>query len=273
MSLSAIFSSQPAIGAIGGALNSIMDARAAKSMDRQAVAQTQQEADFNAAIRERQSQLLSQELARQQIYSRGAGDAFADSLGQFQGSFQGKVDDSSSQIANIYRQFLAQKSQQQMMAEALAPLATGPTADREANERQKASQEVDDEAGRMANVQGFGDAMSGAGRVMQDNEQLAALLRNFSGGSARAGQAEIDSQAGQFTRGQIVPPAQSMLGDLFVGLSGLFGNRPAAAPDIPLQSGVRVPSAPNLDYMGGGQGIRLDRGGSGIVARSNLGIR
>jgi hypothetical protein len=34
-----------------------------------------------------------------------------------------------------------------------------------------------------------------------------------------------------------------------------------------------MPTAPNLDYMGGGQGVRLGGGNTGLVLKSNLGIR
>lgn len=275
MSLSAIFASPAAVGSIGGAINAIGDARAARSAGRQAVAQTQQQIAFEQAIRQRQAELLAQEQARQQIMARGAGDAFAGSLGEFQGSFEQKVGDASSQIADLYRQFLNQRTAQQQMIEAIAPMASGPSADREANERSRASQEVSDDAGRMADVQGFAQAMQNAGNVMQGNEQFAALLNNFARGSAGAGQAEIDAQAGKFFTRPISAQNNSLLGDLFVGLAGMYNsyqaNRPAPAPD---PTGLKMPTAPNLPEMGGGQGVRLlPATGTGLVMRSNLGIR
>jgi hypothetical protein len=63
MTVSAIFASQPAVGAIGGAINSYYDAQATKSAGRQAVAQTQQQIAFEEAIRQRQAELMAQELA------------------------------------------------------------------------------------------------------------------------------------------------------------------------------------------------------------------
>jgi hypothetical protein len=277
MSLSAIFASQPAVGAIGGAINSIMDAKGARSMGRQAVAQTREQIAFEEAIRQRQAELLAQEQARQQIYARGAGDAFGDSLGGFQG-FEQQVGDASSQIADLYRQFLNQKTAQQQMIQAIAPMVSGPAADREASERSKASEEVSGDAGRLAEVLGFAEAMQGAGRNMQGNEQLAAILNNFARGSANAGQAEIDSQAGRFQSRDIMRPAPSMLGDMFVGLAGLYGNRNpvdySLVPEGNGGQGLRPPVSPSLDYMGGGQGVRMGPSGStGLVMKSNLGIR
>jgi hypothetical protein len=153
-------------------------------------------------------------------------------------------------------------------------MVSGPAADREASERSKASEEVSGDAGRLAEVLGFAEAMQGAGRNMQGNEQLAAILNNFARGSAGAGQAEIDSQAGRFQSRDIMRPAPSMLGDMFVGLSGLYNQYASQPKTGPYTGGgLQTPAAANLDYMGGGQGVRLNAGSTGLVMKSNLGIR
>lgn len=273
MSLAAIFGSQAAVGGIGNALNAFEAASAVRSAGRQQLAQTREQIAFQEAIRQRQAELAAQERARQQIMARTGGDAFASSVGQFQGDFNQRVGDASSQIADFYREFLTRKTQQQQIAQAIAPAITGPAADRQAAAVSEASADVMGNAGRMANVQGFGEAMRQVADVMGENEQLAALVNNFARGSAGAGQAEIESQAGRFMTRDIKANPDGVLGDLFVGLSGLanqYMNRPKAPATDP--TGLKLPSAPNLDSMGGGQGVRLG-GGTGLVMRSNLGIR
>lgn len=264
MTVSAIFASQPAVGAIGGAINSVMDAKAVRSAGRQSVAQTQQQIAFEEAVRQRQMELMAQEQARQQIYARGAGDAFAGSVGAFQG-FEQQMGDASAQIADLYRQFLNQKTAQQQMIQAIAPMMAGPAADREASERSKASQDVSDEAGRMADVQGLAQVMQNAGTTMQGNEQFAALLNNFARGSAGAGQAEIDAQAGKFFTRPITANTDSALGDMFVGLAGLY-NQYASQPKTEPFTGQGL-------QAGGGMGLRAGTSGTGLVMKSNLGIR
>lgn len=282
MSLAAIFSSAPAIGAIGNAINAFDAASAARSAGRQQVAQTREQIAFQEAIRQRQAELAAQERARQQIMARVSGDAFGGSLGQFQGDFNQRIGGASSQIADFYREFLNRKTQQQQIAQAILPAATGPAADRQASAMSEASADVMGNADRMANVQGFGEAMRQVSEVMGGNEQLASLINNFARGSAGAGQAEIESQAGRFMTRDIQAQPNGMLGDLFVGLSTLAGQhlnqpKPMKPADYSLSTGtgspgVRLPSAPGLPEMGGGQGVRLG-GGTGLVSRSNLGIR
>jgi hypothetical protein len=248
-------------------------------------AERQRYIDFAEQQRLNQQQTAGQEIDRQQMYARAGGDAFADSLGQFN-NFDQRMGDASSQIADLYKQFLQRKTEQEQVAQALAPAASGPTADREAAARAQASQDVMGDAGRMANVQGFGEVMNRISETLGGNEQLASLLQNFARGSAGAGQAEIDSQVGNFigrnfqpgnfvsqdfARGpefvtrNIQPQNNSMLGDLFVGFSGLANsylqNRPPPSTvDYSLTGGA------------GGTGLRTG-GGTGLVTRSNLGIR
>ena len=275
MSLAAIFNSPAAVAAIGNAINSIADASAVRRMNAMNTDQLRQQIAFEEAIRQRQKELMAQEVARQQIYARGAGDAFSGSLQGFSG-FEQRVGDATAKIADIYRQFLNQRTAQQQMIEALAPLATGPAAEREQATRQQERDDAQAQAGRLAAVEGFGKAMGDAWLNMQRNEQLAALLNNFARGSAAAGQAEIDSQAGRFFRRQAVEPAPSRLGDLFVGLSDLYGQyQRKQPPDVADPIGLKLPTAPGLDYMHGAQGVRADRpsGSTGLVLRSNLGIR
>lgn len=275
MSLAAIFQSQPALGAIGNAINALEAASATRSAGRQQLAQTREQIAFQEAIRQRQAELAAQERARQQIMARSAGDAFGSSVGQFQGDFNQRIGGASSQIADFYREFLSRKTQQQQIAQAIAPAATGPAADRQASAMSEASADVMGNADRMANVQGFGEAMRQVSEVMGGNEQLASLINNFARGSAGAGQAEIESQAGRFMTRDIKPNPNGLFGDLFVGLGDLAGqymaSRPNSAPST--GQGLQLPRSPSLPEMGGGQGVRPGSSGTGLVLRSNLGIR
>lgn len=266
MSLAAIFSSAPAIGSIGNAINAIEMASATRSAGRQQIAQTREQIAFQEAIRQRQAEMAAQEVARQQIMARVAGDAFGSSLGQFQGDFNQRIGGASSQIADFYREFLNRKTQQEQMAASIMPQATGPTADRQASAMTEASADVAGDAGRMADVQGFGEAMRQVSETMGGNEQLAALINNFARGSAGAGQAEIDAQAGRFMTRDIQPQYTGMLGDMFVGLSGLANQY--------MQN--RAPASRQLDYSlapSGGMGGIGVRAPSGMVTSTNLGIR
>ena len=266
MSLSAIFSSAPVLGSIGNAINAFEASSATRSAGRQQLAQTREQIAFQEAIRQRQAQMAAQEQARQQIMARVAGDAFGSSLGQFQGDFNQRIGGASSQIADFYREFLDRKTAQEQAASAIMPQAAGPTADRQASAMTEASADVAGDAGRMANVQGFGEAMRQVSETMGGNEQLAALINNFARGSAGAGQAEIDSQAGKFFTRDIQPQATGMLGDMCVGLSGLANQYMQNRPQAPAATG-----GPGL-RMGGGESLRMG-GGTGLVNRSNLGIR
>jgi hypothetical protein len=273
MSLAAIFGSAPAIGSIGNFINAADNASAVRSANRQQLAQTREQVAFQEAIRQRQQEIAQQEIARQQIMARVAGDAFGGSLGQFQGDFNQRIGGASSQIADFYREFLQRKTAQEQATTALMPQATGPTADRQASAMTEASANVQGDAGRMADVQGFGEAMRQVSEAMGGNEQLAALVNNFARGSAGAGQAEIGAQAGRFMTRDIQPQPNGMLGDLFVGLSGLANqymqNRPTPSTvNYSLSTGTGGPSL----RIGGGESLRLG-GGTGLVNRSNLGIR
>ena len=304
MSLASIFDSQPAVGAIGNAMNAYANNRAVGKAVRQSMEQLNQSIarqdenrarDLQAAaadqarqiaqaeaVRARQLQMAQQEQARQQIMARASGDAFADSLGQFQGDFNQRIGDASSQIADFYREFLQRKTAQEQVAASIAPQATGPTADRQASAMSEAGAEVMGDAGRMANAQGFSEAMRGVSEALGGNEQLAALINNFARGSAGAGQAEIDAQAENFiasnpVRGpefvsrdiQVRP--NTMLADMFVGLAGIgsqyMQNRPG--PNQPTvgvsdHGGRWTPNGPSAGFS---------NHDTGMVNRLNLGIR
>jgi hypothetical protein len=271
--IASIFGNAGAVGAIGGALNSIADRKASESAGRQALAQTREQIAFEQAIRQRQAELLAQEQGRQQIYARGAGDAFAGSLGEFQGNFEQKIGDASSQIASYYKEFLNNKTAAYNAALASAPAATGATANRMAATDAQVGAESNLKADQAAAVQGFGRAMGDAGDVMGQNESLASLLQNLAGGSAKAAQGEIGAQAGQYIGQNISAGPPSSIGDLFVGLAGLgnqYFNKPGttSGTDYSLLS----PNGPSLPEMGGGTGVRQGRGGIGFAMPRGLGI-
>jgi hypothetical protein len=235
---------------------------------------TRERIAFQDRQRAIQRGLLGDELGRQQVYARGAGDAFGNSLGQFSG-FEGRIGDASSQIADIYKQFLAQKTAQQLQAESILPPTSGPTANREAAMREQATADSMRDADNQANVEGFGRAMGDASRVMAGNESLASLFGNLAQGSARVADQRIRAEEGQFMGQPAYGSGTADLGDLIMGAAKLgmgaykkFGNQPAATPF----GGVQLPSAPNLPSMGGGQGLQANAGGFGVRLPRGLGI-
>lgn len=268
MSLAALFQPQNA-AFIGGALNSLADDRQAVAMARAGVEDARNRAAYDATTRARQAALLHAEQERQQMYARTAAGGFDRSLGEFRGDFEGRMGSISGEIADIYRRFLADQTAKAQMVAMLAPAAKGPAADREASERAQASAEVAGDAGRLANVESFGQAMTDAGRVMTEGEQLASLISNLSRGSAAAGNAEIAATNGQYVGRQPIAPMPSIIGDLFVGMAGA-AQRGMQRPAPSTGTGLQMPTGPSLPEMGGGQGLRPGMNtGIGLKVRPN----
>lgn len=201
-----------AVGAIGTALNAYMDRKGQEKMLRQQLEQSRQEIAYQERVRAEQAALRTEEVQRQQIMARAGGDAFASSLGQFQGNVEGQVGDKTAEISALFRDYMSRARQGALVL----PEATGPTADREASMRQQASADVNADTDRLSAVQAFGDVMADKGRVMNQNDQLSSLIRNFATGSQGASNAEVGARAGKFVEQKIVEPNPSMLGDLFV---------------------------------------------------------
>jgi hypothetical protein len=119
----------------------------------------------------------------------------------------------------------------------------------------------------LAAVQGFDKYMDTNSRAMGNNETLAALINNFSRGSAGVSGAEVGAQAGQFVPLRAVAPNKSSLGDMFSGLAtiGYLGyadqqQQPGSPYDYQLTptgnnfgQGIRPPAA------GGDYGVKLPR--------------
>lgn len=244
------------------------------------------------------------EVGRQQEYARAQGDAFASSLGEFGGGFNQDMAAKSDSLAAIFADMLGREG-----PASNAPEASAPTASFEADARAQASGMVGDQANKLAALQAFGGVMNDKNIAMGRNQQLDAIIQNFARGSQAALGPEVDAAsmyfqsnpiltktptaslaarpeyiaerfvapnfvgsnfvAPRFTEQQLVKPAPSMMGDLFVGLAnaGLaYANQPAAAPSPyeltpPSKSGVT-----GLTLGGGSLGIRTDR-------PSGLGIR
>lgn len=281
------------IGALGNTYNAREATRNAQKMNQIRLDQVRQNIAFNEAerarqaealaaerarfneSRERQMALAGQEVERQQMMARASGGAFANSMGRFQAPAEAAVGDASSQIAQLYESYLSRPSTTQ----AVAPAATGPAAEREASMREQATADVRGEGNRLASVQGFGQYMSDNSRAMTANEQLAALINNFSRGSAAASGVEIGAARasesgpnmfvpGNFVRERIVEPRSSGVGDMFVGLASTLASMPQQ-PNQP-QYGVQ-PSDYELMQPGmqapGGYGVRMPRAGGDYGVR------
>lgn len=253
------------LGSIGNAINAYTDRRATERVLAQQTQQLRDRIAFDRRIMEEQVALRAQEVARQQMLARAAGGAFADSLNQFR-DVQGGIDASAGGLSEVFRAALARPAPQLS-----TPAATGATADYEAAARAKQSADMVQEADRLAAAQAFGQSMMDKGYAMSENEQLAALLRNFGAGSQRASTAEIASREGRLYQPTPVKQAPSMLGDLFVGLGGLglqAAQQPASPPS-PYAIGVPAGAQePGLRMSTGGVGLRTDRpAGLGIRTR------
>lgn len=215
-----------AIGAIGNAINAYQDSKANKQMLAQQTQQLKDQIAFQRKTMEQQAMLRQQEVARQQMMAQAAGQAFADSKGLF-GNVEGDIGAKTNNISDVFRAVLARPTPQ-----STAPAGTGPTDGYEAAVRAEQSSLVGGEANRLAAVQAFGQTMTDKGYGMNENDQLAALLRNFAGGSQQASQAEISAQEGQLFQPKIMAPTPSNMGDLFVGLANAgaaYANQPPAA--------------------------------------------
>jgi hypothetical protein len=255
-----------ALGSVGNAINAIEATRNAKRMYRLQTAQLKEQIAYQRKIMEEQIALREQERIRQQMLARAGGDAFASSMGQYQ-DFEDRIGSRSNDIAGTFQQALARQTPD------ISPQAQGPVADRIASATQLANERSSADANALANVQGLGRALSDSGMAANRNNQVASMLRNFSSGSAGASDAEVESRAGRLFQPRYIQPAPSMLGDLFVGLSGLgiqSLNRPPA-PASPYEFDVSGLSQNGLRYDTGGVGIRTDRP-SGIGLRAN-GVR
>lgn len=296
------------IGALGNTYNAREATRNAQKMNQIRLDQVRQNIAFNEAerarqaealaaerarfneSRERQMALAGQEVERQQMMARASGGAFANSMGRFQAPAEAAVGDASSQIAQLYESYLSRPSTTQ----AVAPAATGPAAEREASMREQATADVRSEGNRLASVQGFGQYMSDNSRAMTANEQLAALINNFSRGSAAASGVEIGAARasesgpnmfvpGNFVRERIVEPRSSGVGDMFVGLASTLASMPGRPPQYGLQPGDYELMQPGMQAPGGygiqpgntgGYGVRMPNPGGdyGVQLPTDLGI-
>lgn len=255
-----------AIGAVGNAYNAGQATRNAQKMNQLQLEQLRQNIAFQEEVRRRQAALSAQEVERQQIMARASGQAFQGSMDLFRAPAEAGVGDATSQIARLYEEYMTRPARVQPVM----PAATGPAAEREVSMRQQATADVRGEGQRLAAVQGFGKYMDDNSRAMAANEQLAALINNFSRGSAAASSAEIGAESGNFIRQRFVEPAKSPIGDMFVGLASMYANQ------------ERQPQAPETDYSllppgtqaPGGYGARLPRPGGdyGVRLPADLGI-
>lgn len=254
-----------ALGSIGNAINAYTDRRAAERVLAQQTQQLRDRIAFDRRIMEEQVALRAQEVARQQMLAQAAGGAFADSLGQFR-DVQGDIDARAGGLSEVFRAALARPAPQLS-----APTATGMTADYEAAARAKQSADMAQEADRLAVAQAFGQTMTDKGFALSENEQLAALLRNFGAGSQRASTAEIASREGRLYQPTPIQQAPSMLGDLFVGLGSIglqAAQKPAEAPSPYAIGAPQGTQEPGLRMTTGGVGLRTDRpAGLGIRTR------
>jgi len=233
--------------------------------------QLRQKIAFDEATRRRQMELMAQETERQQMMARAGGDAFAGSLGLFQAPAEANIGDASSQIAELYRQYMSRPA-----PDAVAPAATGPAAQQEAAMRAEAGADVEGQRERLAAVQGFDQYMAGNSRSMGQNETLAALINNFSRGSVGASNAAVQAEAGQFVPLRAVEPNKSSLGDMFTGLATIGYLGYADQQRQPTNPYGAQPGDYQLNPTGNnfGQGIRPPAlgGDYGIKLPSDLGI-
>jgi hypothetical protein len=260
-----------AIGSVGNAINARENTKSAEKMNQFRLDQLRQKIAFDEAIRRRQMELVAQERARQQGFAQQAGGLFSNSLGFFQAPAEAAVGDASSQIAELYREYMNRPAPAMV-----APEASGPTAEREAAIRAEASADVDGQRERLAAMQGFDQYMAGNSRSMGQNETLAALINNFSRGSIGASNAAIQAEAGQFVPLRAVEPNKSSLGDMFSGLATLGYMGYADQQQQPGNPYGVQPGDYQLNPTGNnfGQGVRPPAPGGdyGIKLPSDLGI-
>jgi hypothetical protein len=233
-----------------------------------------------------QQAVADAERGRQQEFARGQRDVVDANVGMF-GNFGGQMDGKAGAIAQTIMDFIAANP-----GSAQAPAARNEAvANREAAMRAQSAAEVGTDVRNGANVQAMGELMGDIGVGMGRNNELGMLLGNFAGGSAQAMGPEMDAARMWFRQSPIeerfVQPAGrvSYLGDLLklggqMGANGAFNGMFQPSPYALMapgesfnRTGLQMPKAPNLDYMGGGQGVRLGGGNTGLVLSSNLGIR
>lgn len=249
-----------AIGSVGNAINSMIDGSAQRSMYGAQTQQLRDQIAFQRKVLERQAALRAAEIERQQMYARAAGDAFSNSLGMFS-DVQGDLASKASSLASVFQQALATPA-----PASVVPQATGVTADREAAVLAGQAGKSSAEAQALAGVQSFGKLMEDKAYGMGQNDQLAALLRNFGQGSQNVSRAEVEAASGKLVQPAVPRPEPSMMGDLFVGLSSLgLGamNQPKTAS--PYELSIPASQAMGL-RAGGGEGMQT-------AAPAGLGLR
>lgn len=263
-----------------------------------------------ASIRE-QERLVGDERGRQQQYARGQRDAVDANIGLF-GNFTGQMGDKAGAITDAIMELIASKD---MPANGV-PQASGAVAAREAAMVADAEAKVAADVQRGADLQSMDEVMGDIGVASGRNSQIAGLLGNFAEGSAavldpalRAAQMvweEKPIMQSYVPQERFIEPTffgkRQYLGDLlqmgagFANAAGLgdklnslFRPSPYSLSDGNTGLGLKMPRAPNLDYMGGGLGALLPRapnlpdfgggqglrlyGNTGLVLGSNLGIK
>jgi hypothetical protein len=246
------------IGAIGNAINAYQSTKAQGRMLAQQTQQLKEQIAFQRKTMEQQAMLRQEEVARQQMMAQAAGQAFADSKNLFR-DVEGDIGAKTNNISDVFRAALARPAPQSM-----APAGSAPTSGYEAAVRAEQTGMVNDDARRLAAVQAFGQTMTDKGYGMTENDQLAAILRNFGQGSQQASQAEIMSREGQLFQPRITQPSPGMMGDMFVGLASAYANK-MGQPDAP-------PSKYALDLPTRGETGLRPGGTLGIKPTGTLGL-
>ena len=251
------------LGSVAGAVNSIADGQAIRSMYGLQTQQLRDQIAYQRKIMEQQIALREQERIRQQMMAQAAGDAFQNSLGQYK-DFGSSMDKSGAGIAEAFQQILARQA-----PGGVAPAATGAVADREASSAQMYNDRSANEAVNLSKVQALAKAFSDKGIAVGRNNQLASMLANFAGGSQQVSNQEIASREGRLFQPQIIKPQPSMLGDLIfsLGMGGaMYANRPQS-PDYSMR-GLQLPGS------GSGVGLYTPSAGSsvGLKMPASLGI-
>jgi hypothetical protein len=258
------------------------------------VAAARQNAAAQIRSIQEQERLIGNERGRQQEYSRGQRDAVDANIGLF-GDFTGQMGGKAEAITDALMSLIDSK---EMPANGM-PAASGAVAAREAAMREQASADVADGVARGADLQSMDELLGDIGVASNRNNQISGLLGNFAQGSAAVLDPALAAAQMVFERKPIMRQAvqeryiqptfngrTNMLGDLLqVGaqfmnrsglddrLAGLFRPSPYSLSGAGSDAGLKLPKAPNLDWMGGGQGLRLGGGNTGLVLNSNLGIR
>lgn len=260
--VSDIFSNASSVSAIGNAINSIVNTNAVGKTLSQQTQQLRDKIAFDRKVMERQAAIRAEEVARQQMLARAAGDAFSRSLGAFANA-DGNIDAQAGQLAQIFQSALAHPA-----PASIAPPATGPVADREAAMRAMQSGKASAEADSLAKVQAFGRMMDASGRTVAQNSQISDLLRNFSKGSADVAGTRMRAEEGRYFTQDLVKPQPSMLGDLFTALAPIgaaYANEQAAKDAASAKYALLQPgdATPSLSITSGYTGPKLGDSYSG----------